>query len=77
MFFKEMLLVIEGFLSRYKNNLYIDSDSKNFPVFSGQQLYLNVYNCWIPVIICCSEETGTWHFRYLEGIEIAGQKVAF
>lgn len=76
-FKKEMSFMTEGILNKHKNNIYIDSDSRKFPVLSGQYLYLKVYNCWIPVIISRSEETGDWNFRYLEEIEITGQRVAF
>lgn len=57
--------------------IYITDDKKdqNISVKSGQYLYLSVLDCWIPVVIRFSPETGSWIFQDLENINVNGQKV--
>lgn len=66
----------EGVLSIQKNNIYVSGESGNVPVCSGQYMYLNIQECWVPVIIAHSDKTGKWYFRYLENLKVNGQKVA-
>ena len=59
------------------SDIYITGDNtpNNISVRSGQYLYLAVRDCWIPVIIRYSPQTGDWVFQNLENINVNGQKV--
>lgn len=75
---KEMLHMITGTLTANSGpEIYMTDDRKaeRIRIRSGQYLYLSVHNCWIPVVIRFSSETGTWIFQNLENINVDGQKV--
>jgi hypothetical protein len=60
-----------------EKGIYIDVKERAKRIFikAGQYLYMNIYNCWIPVIVQYSEKMHRWFFKNLEGVNVAGKKV--
>ncbi len=67
--------MMQGVLNIYKDKVYLTNHAGQFSLTSGQSLYLIIQNCRIPVVVIHSSKTGRWRFRYLENIDVAGQRV--
>lgn len=65
-----------GVLELNRGQMYMISRTGRMPVVSGQYLYLNVDNIWVPVIIKFSDKERRWSFEHLDDIEVAGRNVA-
>lgn len=69
-------MIKRGVLELNKGKMYMINRSGRTPVVSGQYLYLNVENIWVPVIIKFSDKERKWTFEHLDDIEVAGRNVA-
>lgn len=72
---ERMMIMTKGIVKIKKNRAFVAQKDREVEVASGQYVYLNVENCWIPVVVRYSARRGKWYFKYLEEIPVCGQKV--